>query len=473
MPRTEVPTQGKELMLKRNNRPIRGFTLSLLLAVVALVAAACGTPGDDGAATTATTSAAAPDTTAAATPDTTTGGTETTEPATDSTAAAGDGTVTVGFISPTTGFVAALGTDMQRGWEMYWEQNGDTAGGVTVETVFEDDAGDPEIALTKARRLVEEEQVDIVAGPILANTAYAVAEYVAGQGIPTLHITAADDLTQREADPHVLRVGYTSSQTNFPAGQWAFEQDHQTAVTLCPDYAFGWESCGGFVSAFTESGGEVVEQIWHPLGTQDFSTYVTQIQSTAPDVVFIGSAGGSDAIQLFQAWSDFGMAGTIPMIGNCCFADQVFLREVGAEAMGAVKSFTYWVEGRDSEEVQAFVSAYEDAHGEIPSLYAAGSYMMARVVAEALATTGGQVNGSEFIDAARGVSLDNSLYGPLEFDDYNNVVGPVYVTDIVEREDGTLWAVVDETFEDVSQFWNKSPEEYMENPVFTRDYQGN
>ena len=440
-----------------------------VVAGLALIAAACGAPGGGDAEEPATTepppaTSEAPPDTAEETPDTTTADTSDRETS---------GTVKVGFISPTTGFVAALGIDMQRGWNMYWEQNGNVVDGITVETVFEDDAGDPDVALTKARRLVEEEQVDIVAGPILANTAYAVAEYVAGQGIPSFHITAADDITQREYDPHVLRVGYSSSQTNFPAGQWAFDQGYQRAVTSCPDYAFGWESCGGFVSAFTEAGGEIVEQIWHPLGNQDFSSYVTQIQSASPDVVFVGSAGGADAIQLWNAWSDFGMAGSIPMIGNCCFADQVFLREVGQDAIGAVQSFTYWVEGREDEEVQAFVSAYEEAHGEIPSLYAAGSYMMAQVIAEALRTTGGEVNGAEFVEAARGVSLENSLYGPLQFDEYNNVVGPVYQTEIVDRGDGTLWAVVAETFDEVSQFWNKTPEEYMQNPVFTRDYQGN
>jgi len=86
---------------------------------------------------------------------------------------------------------------------------------VTVETVYEDDAGDPDVALTKARRLVEEEGVQLTAGPILANTAYAVADYVSSQGIPSFHITGADDLTQRQFDPLVLRVGYTSSQSNF------------------------------------------------------------------------------------------------------------------------------------------------------------------------------------------------------------------------------------------------------------------
>src|SRR5690554_8017048 len=81
--------------------------------------------------------------------------------------------------------------------------------------------------------------------------------------------------------------------------------------------------------------------------SQDFSPYVTQIQSAAPDVVFVGSAGGADAIQLWNSWSDFGMAGEIPMVGNCCFADQVFLREVGQDAIGAVQSFTYWVRSEE------------------------------------------------------------------------------------------------------------------------------
>ena len=381
------------------------------------------------------------------------------------------GSVKLGFISPVTGFVAALGTDMRRGWEMYWSQNGGKAGDTTVETVFEDDTGDPDVALTKARRLVEQEQVQLVAGPILANTAYAVAGYVAGRGLPTVQMTGADDLTQRKFDPLVLRVGYTSSQSNFPAGQWAYEQGHRRAVTICPDYAFGWESCGGFVSAFVEAGGSITKQVWHPLGTQDFSTYVAQARQANPDVVFVGSAGGPDAILLYKAWTGFGLKDKIPLIGNCCFADQVFLREVGAEALD-LQSFTYWVEGRDSPVVQNFVKAYEQQHKEIPSLYAAGAYTMAQVVAEALKKTGGKIEGKAFIDAARQVSLSDSLYGALTFDDTNNVVGPVYLTQVARREDGTLWSVVEQDFPKVSQFGSEGKEAFLEHPVFSRDYTG-
>jgi branched-chain amino acid transport system substrate-binding protein len=377
------------------------------------------------------------------------------------------GTVTVGFISPVTGFAAALGTDMKNGWDLYWEQNGDEVGGVTVETVYEDGAGDPDVALTKAQRLVEQEEVDIVAGPVLANTAYAVANYVAGQGIPTLNITGADDLTQRQADPLILRAGYTSSQSNFPAGQWAYEQGYRNAVTLCPDYAFGWESCGGFVSSFTAAGGEVSEQLWNPLGTQDFSTYVSQIQSLNPDVVFIGSAGGPDAILFYNSWLDFG-AQDIPLVGNCCFADEVFTREVGERAVG-VQSFTYWAAGRESAATSEFVEAYEEKHGEIPSLYAAGSYLMAQIVARTLEETGGTVDES-FMETAGDLTFDDSVYGPISFDDYNNIVGNVYLTEVTERDGGGYWNVPAETFEEQSQFWDMDPEEYLQQPVFSRDH---
>src|SRR5690606_39316991 len=73
---------------------------------------------------------------------------------------------------------------------------------------------------------------------------------------------------------------------------------HVTGVQTCALPIF---------SAFTEAGGEISEQIWHPLGTQDFSSYITQIQAGSPDVVFIGSAGGADAIQLWSSWTDFGL----------------------------------------------------------------------------------------------------------------------------------------------------------------------
>ncbi len=158
------------------------------------------------------------------------------------------------------------------------------------------------------------------------------------------------------------------------------------------------------------------------------------------------------------------------MLGNCCFADQVFLREVGEKALG-VQSFTYWAEGRESEEVQAFVKAFEERHDEIPSLYAAGSYLMAQIVAETLTQTNGAVD-ETFIETASGLTFEDSVYGPIRFDDYNNVVGNVYLTEVTQRDDGVYWNVPVETFEEQSQFWNMEPDAYLEQPIFSRDHTG-
>ena len=77
-------------------------------------------------------------------------------------------------------------------------------------------------------------------------------------------------------------------------------------------------------------------------------------------MVFVGSAGGPDAILFWQLMAGFGAQDT-PLVGNCCFADQVFLRELGDKAVG-IRSFSYWAEGRDSTEVQEFVKAYERSY---------------------------------------------------------------------------------------------------------------
>src|SRR3546814_5457619 len=96
---------------------------------------------------------------------------------------------------------------MVDGWNLYWETNGNEVNGVTVETIVEDDAGNPETSLTKASKLVDQDQVDVIVGPLIANTALAVAEYAAGAGIPNLHpVAASDDLTQRNANDQIGRA---------------------------------------------------------------------------------------------------------------------------------------------------------------------------------------------------------------------------------------------------------------------------
>src|SRR5690554_272045 len=379
-------------------------------------------------------------------------------------------TFTVGMLAPMTGFVSAIGTDMKQGWDLYWEENGTTAGKFTIKTVLEDDASSAETALTKANRLVTEEKVDVVVGPVLANQALAVADYLDQQGVANLSQTSADDVTQRESSPYVLRTGAMGgSHHTFAGGQWAYEQGHRSAATLCVDYAFGWESCGGFTSAFTDAGGEVTQELWYPGDATDLSTYVTQLLNSDVDLVYAGTAGGTDSSNFLRSASDFGLMDRYPLLTNCCTLDQAILQDVGDISLG-VKSVSYYAEGADAAE--EFVTAFEAKYDLIPSSYALGAYATAQLLAATLANVDEKLTGEELIDAIKAADLSGSSWGDISFDDYNSMVGPVMVREVEKRSDGKLWNAVIKQYEGVGQFWTFDAEEYLKNPSFSPSYPG-
>lgn len=383
---------------------------------------------------------------------------------------ADDSVFTVGVIASTTGFVAAIGADMNNGWDLYWQQHGTTVGDFEIKTIVEDDASDSTTALTKARRLVEEENVDVVVGPVLANNSLAVADYLAQKGVANLSQTAADDLTQRRANDTLLRTGsLAASQMTFPAGQYAYDEGHRKAATICVDYAFGWESCGGFASAFLDAGGTIVKQLWYPGDATDLSSYVNQLTALDVDVVFAGTAGGTDSSNFVRSAKDFGLLDSVPIINNCCTTDQFILQDVGDMALG-LTSVSMFAEGSDDPTTADFVSAYEEEYGALPSSYALGMYATAQLVAATLEGASDKPTGADFIAAAKAADLSGWVWGDATFDDQGNMVGPVYVRTVEEREDGTLWNAPIKTYDAVSQFWTYDPSAYLANPPFSQEF---
>ena len=205
-------------------------------------------------------------------------------------ALAQSGPIKIGVLAPLTGVVASGGKEMVEAFNLYWEQAGKKIAGRDIQITVEDDASNPDTALQKARRLVEQGSVHMLIGDLLANTGLAVAEYVKGNGVPYfIPIIAADDLTQRKRIPNVIRIaGYSASQMPRPLADYAYHKlGYRKVVTISQDYTFGYEQCGGFCQTFSELGGSVVQQFWQPLNTADFSPYLAQIQNLKPVVVYV------------------------------------------------------------------------------------------------------------------------------------------------------------------------------------------
>ncbi len=384
------------------------------------------------------------------------------------------GPIKIGIIAPTTGNFAANGQTMINGWKLWWDKNGYTVAGREVQMFYEDDAANADTTLTKARLLVEQRQVQIVVGPLSAATGLALAGYAkTTPNILYLYpIVSADDLTQRTPLPNVLRIaGWTSSQTTHPFGEWAYKQGYRKVVTVGQDFAFGAETIAGFVRTFSEAGGQVALQIWHPIGAPDFAPYIAQIQAQNPDVVFIEESGG-DAVKFIKAWSDFGLKGKIALLSNQTTLDQSALGTMGPEAEGLI-SVGHYAEGRDDPTTQAFVADYDKAYQKLPSYYAADMYTAARIVSESLAKVNGNVEDlANFTKVLLASDLSNTPMGPEKMDSYGNPIENVYLRQVVKRPDGRLWNTVTFTWPNVSQFWTYNPTDFLKNPVYSRDFQG-
>ncbi len=383
------------------------------------------------------------------------------------------GPIKIGVLAPLTGTFAANGQDMVNGFQLYWEEVGNKCAGREVQLFVEDTAGEPDVGMNKARLLVEQRQVHMLVGVQKANVGLAVAEYVKTTGTPFfIPVTAADDLTQRNRIPNVIRLaGWSSSSTTHPLGEWAAKQGYKTVVTIAEDYAFGHESVGGFVNTFTDNGGKLLAAIWHPLGNMDFSPYLSQIDNYKPDVVFTQESGG-DAVRFLKAWRDLGYDKKYPLLGQQTLTDQSNLRGMGDEALGVITAGNF-AEGRDAPETKAFVEKFEKRYGMLPSYYSADMYTAAHWLDVAIQKINGNVEDSELLlKTVRETEIPETAMGPVKLDEYGGTIFNVYLRKVEKRPDGRMWNVVIETFPNVSQFYKYTPEEFLKQPVYSRSYLG-
>ncbi len=382
--------------------------------------------------------------------------------------------IKIGLMAPLTGVVAAGGKEIVEGFQMYWEQNNMTVAGRKVEITVEDDASNPDTALQKARRLVEQGNVDFLFGNLLANTGLAVANYVKGTGTPYfIPVIAADDLTQRARIPNVIRVaGYSASQTSRPLADWAFKQGYRKIATVSQDYTFGHEQCGGFAQTFTELGGKITDQFWHPLNTADYSPYLGQLANAGVDAVFAMETG-ADASRFITQYASFGLKGRIPLLGCMNATDQSVIRTMSNEAEGIV-TCAHFAEGSKEPVTVKFVAEYEKRYQKMPSIYGFSHYSGAMWVAEALAKIGAKVEDRDlFLKTVLATELVGSPLGKIvKLDSYGNPIYDLSIRKVEKRADGKLWNVPFETYPQVSQFWKYTPETYMKQPPYSRNFQG-
>lgn len=379
------------------------------------------------------------------------------------------GPIKIGFMGPMTGGAAQVGKDMVDGFRMYLDEVGHEIAGRKVEVIVEDSQGRPEVALTKLRKFVDGDKVDIVVGEAFAHIGLALASKADEIRIPMIFpVVAADDLTQRKRAKWLVRLGWSSSQPSHPFGEWVAKTlGYKRVVTLASDYAFGWEVVGGFQKTFEENGGQIIQKLWMPLGTTDLGPYLGQIRRDA-DAVFALPVAAT-ALRFPKQYQEAGLKARLPVIGGGVIADESVLPSFGDEALGIITPLMY-SPLLNTPEMKRFVKDYRAKFGKVPSYFSETCYISARWINEAAKAVGGNIEDRErFLAALRKVEIPDAPRGPIKLDAYGNPIQNIYVRK-VERKDGQLWNTVIHTFPAVSQFWKYTPEEFLKQPVYDRNF---
>ena len=319
--------------------------------------------------------------------------------------------------------------------------DGATIAGKTIEIVYGGSDSTPDKAVEEARRLVEQENVDILVGPLSGSEGIAVANYSKGQpGVTFVNgISGAQDTTLKVQSPNFFRFHNDGTQWTAGLGDYAYnELGWRNVVTIGDDYDFPYSQIAGFVAEFCSIGGNVSARLWPPLGEEDYSSYITQIPEDV-DGFFMG-VGGTGTVAFVNQYGELRGNLADKIMGGVFMTDPVILKELGDQVVGVV---TAGMTAGDSDRPEykeysdALDAAYPDLKGTASSVFAYGYYTAMEAIAQALEEVDGDLSDDHaaFREALAGLELDAPL-GTIKLDENRQAVMDNFVQQIVADTSG-------------------------------------
>lgn len=377
-------------------RPRRFLGTAVLLTVIPMVLAACGSSGSSDTKT----------------------------------AKSSDNPIKIGVLLPYTGPFGLYGKPMEAALRARMAVDNNKVDGHTVELVFEDEATDPGVAVTKANKLVQQDHVSAVVCCATGAATLAVGPVLAEQKIPQLGPIPNPDGLSKFATAAVAAptAGHDSAKLGTYA---ATTLGYKTAVVVASDFSYGHEVAENFIKTFTAAGGKIIKEVFAPLGTNDFGTYLSQIKGA--DVTFAGFAG-ADAVKFVQQYDKFGVKAKIPLIGHGPLVTELVLNQIGKAATGIGAGF-YYSSTLDNPENARFISTMKAANPKfIPSHFTAGAWASGSVLLDAIHRAKGDVSdGAAFAKLIRATNI-TTPWGPLAFDQKTGyAIAPTYYYTVVDN----------------------------------------
>lgn len=359
--------------------------------------------------------------------------------------AAAQDTIKLGALATLEGAFTVLGEDGMRGVRMALEEFDNQAGGKTIELITGSSDASPDSAVRAARKLVEQDGVQILVGPLSGSEGLAVKDYAKTQPDTTFvnGTSAAQDTTLRESAENFFRFSTDGAQWMAGLGEYAYnEKGYRSVAVLAEDYSFPYTQVFGFLEPFCRLGGEapIDARFWVPIGNKDYSSVIAALPDEV-DAIFV-ALGGADAVNFLTQYEQAG--GELPLIGGSITVDQSVLGSkgrtrdfiIGTPSAGPISDT--WDDARWNDFVAAYQQQFPDGFPS-PSLFAHGYYINTKAVLLALNEVEGDLSdgGAKFRAALSALEFETPT-GMVKLDERRNAIADIFLTEVIEGPDGNL-----------------------------------
>lgn len=382
--------------------------------------------------------------------------------------------IRIGVLATLEGPFAAGGQDGMRGADLALLQKKGMAGGKKIEFVKGSSNANPDVAVNATRKLVEQDKVQIMVGPLSGSEGIAVKNYSKSQpGVTFVNGgSGAQATTLQDPSPNFFRFNTEGAQWMVGLGDYAFkDKGYKRMALISEDYSFPYSQVQGFMAGFCKAGGKMVEKIWVPLGTKDYAAAIAKLPRDI-DAIF-AVLGGSDAVNFLTQYEQAG--GNKPIIGGTITVDQTVLGFRGRRPDAIVGTPTAgpMADALDTPEWKQFVADYKANFKDglpSPSLFAFLYYINTKAVLDALDAVKGDLsnNQAKLRETLSTMTLKTPV-GDIRLDGNRQAVGPNFITEVAKAPDGKFFNRVVRKVDAVDQTLGLGKAEFDKMGLGTRD----
>ena len=366
--------------------------------------------------------------------------------------------VKIGLLATLEGPFAAGGADGMRGAELAVKQRGGVVAGRKIEIIKASSDAKPDVAVNATRKLVEQDKVDIMVGPLSGGEGIAVKDYSKTQPQVTFINggSGAQATTLVNTSTNFFRFNTEGAQWMVGLGKAAMDKGYKRTMIIAEDYAFPYSQVQGFMAEYCRLGGKVPVKAWVPLGGKDYSSVIATIPKDVDALLVI--QGGADAVNFLTQYENSG--GDKPMMGGSITVSQDVLNYKGKRRDSLVGTISAGplADSFDGADWKAFVADYQrnypvSAGGyPSPSLFAFVYYVNMKAALDGLAAVNGDLSGGQakYRDALQKMVLKTPT-GDVRLDSNRQAIGTTFVTEVVKDSRGNLSTKVSRKVDNVDQ----------------------